>query len=74
MTLEVMEKLFKSRPPGLLGLEGLRVAVPAPSLGGSNLGTPKPCSAPCLSFPIYRVSVTTTLARGIVGTAEIFVG
>lgn len=30
--LEVTEKLFKSRPPGSLGLEGLRVAVPAPSL------------------------------------------
>lgn len=69
MTLEVTEKLFNQDPPGSLGLEGLRLAIPAPSLslrlpsifiprpgrgglGGSGLSTLKPCSVPCLSFPI----------------------
>lgn len=30
-------------------------------LGGSSLGTLKPCWAPCLSFPIYRRSITQHL-------------
>lgn len=37
MTLEITKKLFKARPPGSLGLEGLRAAVSEPSL---SLGLP----------------------------------
>lgn len=91
-TLDIKEKLYKSRPPGSLGLEGLRVAVLAASLplrfpsifmprpgrqglGGSSWDTLKPCLlSPLPQFPHHRLPITTTLARGVIGTAEIFVG